>query len=59
MHFLKYPLSGTKTSLILSTPMATWTMLRYAPHKNEFYSWNDYEPYIRPLLKSLIEMENA
>ena len=25
------------------------------PHKNEFYSWNDYEPYIRPLLKLLIE----
>ena len=27
VHFLKYPLSGYKTSLILSTPMATWTML--------------------------------
>lgn len=30
-------------------------VVRYAPHKNEFYSWNDYEPYIRPLLKLLIE----
>ena len=29
------------------------------PNKNEFYSWNDYEPYIRPLLKLLIENGNA
>ncbi len=25
------------------------------PHKNEFYSWKDYESYIRPILKLLIE----
>ena len=29
--------------------------VRYAPHKNKFYSWNDYESYIRLILKLLIE----
>lgn len=29
--------------------------VRYAPHKNQFYSWKEYESYIRPLLKLLIE----